>query len=118
MNSLAKLASLGLVGLLVVACGTAPSAGEAGEDTARAEAAISGVYGAISASPNPIYLSAGEVGTATIAWSWGQSSQENPYACVYVQFNGGTPQLFDCEPPNSLSAPVAPWLEAGNQYVF
>jgi hypothetical protein len=118
MSSIAKLASLGLVSLLAAACSAAPSAGTSEDVASKGEALSSGVYGSISASPNPAYVSPGEQGPTTISWTWSQSSQQYLYACVYVQFNGGAPQVFDCEKQNNLYKPVAPWLQPGNHYVF
>jgi hypothetical protein len=65
----------------------------------------------LSASPNPVRVDAGRLGTTTIAWNTGRSEDGQ----VYVSENGQPEKLFAS---GTTGAQDAPWIRPGASYEF
>ncbi|WP_224365482.1 hypothetical protein [Hyalangium versicolor] len=93
-----------------VLCGSCPGAYNAVQCVAAAPPQAS-----ISASPSTVSVPAGSVGTTRICWS---TAYLTAPVWIRVRVNGAVGKLFTKESDNGSACENAPWIGAGNTYVF
>jgi hypothetical protein len=105
MTPQARLALLGSVMLLCVACSASTATQPSNSNSTAVQSAAT-----IQAQPNPVPAGDG-LGTTTIVWKTGDGSQGQ----VYVSEDGGEDKLFDAGTDGSTQAP---WIRAASTYEF
>ena len=94
---------------LTVARGSTPAAAAQSKPTVEATPTPSPAI--LTASPNPVPVSAGQLATTTISWNTGRPQDGQ----VYVSENGQTEKLFASGPQGSQDAP---WIRDASTYDF
>ncbi len=79
------------------------------------QCAYVGQQASISGSPQQVSVRAGALGTSRICWS---TNFLNAPVWIRVRVNGQAGQLFTKESDNGSECANAPWIGAGNSYVF
>jgi hypothetical protein len=74
-----------------------------------------GPQASISGSPQTVSVAAGQLGTSRICWN---TSFLSAPVWIRVRVNGQPGQLFTKESDNGSACENAPWIVAGNTYVF